>query len=156
MLALLLACGGSDEPASEESPVETAGEVPVIMAWTIEDPEWGTEWLLVKADGRIRYLLDPPGIRSQATLNANEVQELRSDLRRAQICQMESHRPGEEGESRPTLTVSLAQQRCEVSLHYGEWRRSAIHGTIDALRRRMRHAALVTAPGVPTKVQTTP
>lgn len=153
--AAVLAAGcGDDPPEAQTSPEDAPGEAPLILTWTIEDPRWGNEWLLVRADGRIRYLLEPPGIRTEATLNPGEIQELRRELREAQVCQMRSRRGGEDGESRPRLTLNLAQQRCDVSLYYGEWRGSAIHGTIESLRRRMRQESASPSPAQP--LQRTP
>jgi hypothetical protein len=106
------------------------GDDDVMVAWSVAHPHWGTEAVLVRRDGRARYLLDPPNgggppVRAELTLPREDLAELERRLVAARPCELAStRRTGRTHESRPTLEVSLPGARCAVTLWFDEWRES--------------------------------
>jgi hypothetical protein len=106
------------------------GDDAVMVAWSVAHPHWGTEAVLVRRDGRARYLLDPPNgggapVRAELTLPREDVAELERRLVAARPCDLAStRRTGRTHESRPTLEVALPGARCAVTLWFDEWRES--------------------------------
>jgi hypothetical protein len=125
-----------DGPAPETRGRSTAARAlagddgAVMLAWSVAHPHWGTEAVLVRSDGRARYLLDPPNgggppVRAEVTLPPEDVAELERRLVAARPCELAStRRTGRTHESRPTLEVSLPDVRCAVTLWFDEWRES--------------------------------
>jgi hypothetical protein len=118
-----------DAPRSPPRPAALGlgGGVPLVLAWHVSHPHWGTEALLVREDGVARYLLDPPHgggapVRAERRIAAEDMRDLRARLRDARPCALRSRRRGgREHESRPTLELAVDGARCTVSLWYGEW-----------------------------------
>jgi hypothetical protein len=113
------------------SPAAGAGDDGAVMlAWSVAHPHWGTEAVLVRRDGRARYLLDPPNgggppVRAEVTLPPDDVAELERRLVAARPCELAStRRAGRPHESRPTLEVAIPGARCAVTLWFDEWRES--------------------------------
>lgn len=123
----------------------------VMVAWSVAHPHWGTEAVLVRRDGRARYLLDPPNgggppVRAELTLPADDVAELERRLVAARPCELAStRRTGRTHESRPTLEVSLPGARCAVTLWFDEWRETerarAAAEIVTELRTALRRGA---------------
>jgi hypothetical protein len=130
--------------------------VPLLLAWYVSHPHWGTEALLVRDDGVARYLLDPPHgggnpVRTEIRIAPEDMRDLRARLREARPCALRSaRRTGRQHESRPVLEISLDGMRCTVALWYEEWR-----GEVDearptaALVSRLRRALRDAGAGAP-------
>lgn len=162
MLAAALAVGlgvflvrGLDQPprpAGLTAARALAGDdgAPVIFAWSVTHSHWGTEAVLIRRDGRARYLLDPPSgggapIRTELTLPAEDIAELERRVVDAHPCDLVSERrTGRDHESRPTLEVSLPSAHCTVSMWFDEWRESPrarpMAAIVTELRESLRHA----------------
>jgi hypothetical protein len=162
MMAAVLAVGlgvflvrGLEPPARQ--PGTTAAQAlagddgaPVIFAWSVAHSHWGTEAVLIRRDGRARYLLDPPSgggtpIRTELTLPAEDIAELERRVVEAHPCDLVSERrTGREHESRPVLEVSLPSAHCSVSMWFDEWRESPrarpMAAIVTELRDSLRHA----------------
>lgn len=154
-LGVFLAEGLEDRERRSRTTVERAlggedGGSPIVLAWSVAHEHWGTEALLVRGDGRARYLLDPPSgggppIRAELTLPAADVAELRRRVSDAHPCELSSkRRAGRPHESRPTLEVALPDAHCTVTLWFDEWREDAgaraTAAIVSELRDSLRHA----------------
>ena len=127
-----------------------ADGAPIVLAWSVAHPHWGTEALLVRSDGRARYLLDPPSgagapIRTELTLPPTDVAELVRRVTDARPCELTSkRRAGRAHESRPSLELALPDARCTVALWFDEWREDPaarqMAAIVTELRESLRHA----------------
>lgn len=124
---------------------------PIVLAWSVAHPHWGTEAVLIRRDGRARYLLDPPAgggapIRTELTLPPDDVAELERRVIAARPCELASQRRvGRTHESRPTLELALPDAHCAVTLWFDEWRENErarpMAAIVTELRDSLRHAA---------------
>jgi len=118
------------QPHGRTPSASTSDDGAVMLAWSVAHPHWGTEAVLVRRDGRARYLLDPPNgggppVRAEVTLPPDDVAELERRLTAARPCELAStRRAGRTHESRPTLEVAIPGARCAVTLWFDEWRES--------------------------------
>lgn len=127
-----------------------ADGAPIVLAWSVAHPHWGTEAVLVRGDGRARYLLDPPSgagapIRTELTLPPSDVAELARRVTEAHPCELTSkRRTGRTHESRPTLEIALPGAHCTVALWFDEWREDPaarqMAAIVTELRDSLRHA----------------
>ena len=154
-LAVTLARGLDAPPPSrgEHTAARQLGgdDAEILVAWSVAHPHWGTEAVLVRRDGRARYLLDPPQgggapTRAELSLPPEDVAELERRLLAARPCELAStRRTGRTHESRPTLEVSLPGARCAVTLWFDEWREAenarASAAVVTELRDALRRGA---------------
>ena len=154
-IGVYLVEGLDQREARVRSPVRAlAGDddgAPIVLAWSVAHPHWGTEAVLVRGDGRARYLLDPPAgggapIRTELTLPPDDVAELERRVVAARPCELASQRrTGRTHESRPTLELALPDTHCAVTLWFDEWRENErarpMAAIVTELRDSLRHAA---------------
>jgi len=154
-LGVYLVQGLEQREARGRSPARAlAGDddgAPIVLAWSVAHPHWGTEAVLIRRDGRARYLLDPPAgggapIRTELTLPPDDIAELERRVVAARPCELASQRrAGRTHESRPTLELALPDAHCAVTLWFDEWRENErarpMAAIVTELRESLRHAA---------------
>lgn len=154
-LGVYLVQGLEQREARGRSPARAlAGDddgAPIVLAWSVAHPHWGTEAVLIRRDGRARYLLDPPAgggapIRTELTMPPDDVAELERRVVAARPCELASQRrAGRTHESRPTLELALPDAHCAVTLWFDEWRENErarpMAAIVTELRESLRHAA---------------
>lgn len=147
VVVTLVGCGSSSVAHDAGASAEFA------LAWTVRSEHWGTEAILVKKDGRARYMVDPPPgadgarLRGELRLTRAELDALGDLLAQNHVCNLRpSGRAGRENESRPTLDIDVPGARCTVTMWFDEWRTSPAAmpsaAAIAHLRERLRQTAL--------------
>lgn len=140
-------CSDPDQGAADEASQDIDGP-PFVLAWDVTHPRWGTEWILVRADGRARYLLDPPKgregsrLRGETTFDRARLRDLGGALLEADACTGTQRDRVSPEESQPTLKLDFNGLECEATRWYGEWQASAVWPILEDLRRTLRTAAL--------------
>lgn len=119
------------EPEPSASALRALGSesdgAPILLAWSVAHPHWGTEAVLVRGDGRARYLLDPPSgggspIRTELTLPPDVLADLVRRVTATHPCELTSkRRAGRAHESRPKLELAMPDAHCSVTLWFDEW-----------------------------------
>jgi hypothetical protein len=114
-------------PASSSDGGATDHETPLeglVLEWTSDDAERGSEFMQVQGDGSAELvLMDPHGYRHRASPRYDRatLDALIAELRAAEVCTLRPARPLAPGDAAATMRVRLPGMACDVTLPRRQW-----------------------------------
>lgn len=122
---------GASTSGNASTPSQTGGVAShearlegLVLAWSSDDPERGSEFMQVQGDGSAELvLMDPHGYRHRASPRYDRaaLDALIAELRAAEVCALRPARPLAPGDASATMRVRLPGMACEVTLPRRQW-----------------------------------
>lgn len=110
--------------ASREVPSRAAPLEGLVLEWSSDDAERGSEFMQVQGDGSAQLvLMDPHGYRHRASPSYDRaaLDALLAELRAAEVCALRPARPLAPVDAAATMRVRLPGMECEVTLSRRQW-----------------------------------